>query len=490
MQIINLDKEPNINPKFKAFPYQDQAVKTVCDLEYAAIFHEQGLGKSKIAIDVMLYWLEHKYVDTVLFVVKKGLISNWQKEFSAHSHIRPRLITQNKRSNYFAFNSPSRLMITHYEAIKTEKERFKLFLKTRTVAVILDESTKIKNHKSGVSKALFELAPLFHKRIIMTGLPVANRPYDIWSQIYFLDRGMSLGDAFDEFKANTDLDKGLKDSKKRQGAFEDYLSDIFNKISGFTVRETKSSGVIKLPDKIFENIITSWEPKQYDLYRDIRDSMKAIVVKEGIPQEEDAEMILKRLLRLIQIASNPKLVDEKYSEEPGKCPYLYELVLNICRKNEKCIVWTTFTENADQLFVYLKEFNPRKVHGKMPIVDRNCSIDEFIKEKDVKVLIATPGAAKEGLTLTVANHAIFYDRSFSLDDYSQAQDRIHRISQTKKCYVYNLIMEDSVDLWIDALLRAKELSAKLTHGDISKEYFSSQISYSFIDIFKEALNIK
>lgn len=69
------------------------------------------------------------------------------------------------------------------------------------------------------------------------------------------------------------------------------------------------------------------------------------------------------------------------------------------------------------------------------------------------MLIATPAAAKEGLTLTVANHAVFYDRSFSLDDYLRAQDRIHRISQTRTCFVTNLIASHSIDEWVDVLLR-------------------------------------
>ena len=96
--------------------------------------------------------------------------------------------------------------------------------------------------------------------------------------------------------------------------------------------------------------------------------------------------------------------------------------------------------------------------------------------------MATPGAAKEGLTLTVANHVIFYDRSFSLDDYLQAQDRIHRISQEKPCFVHNLIMEDSVDEWIDVLLHAKEIAAQLAQGDISLDYYKSQMSYDFGEI--------
>ena len=41
----------------------------------------------------------------------------------------------------------------------------------------------------------------------MTGTPVANRPYDLWSQVRFLDSGKSLGREFTDFKRALDLDK-------------------------------------------------------------------------------------------------------------------------------------------------------------------------------------------------------------------------------------------------------------------------------------------
>ena len=68
------------------------------------------------------------------------------------------------------------------------------------------------------------------------------------------------------------------------------------------------------------------------------------------------------------------------------------------------------------------------IHGKMTIGDRNREVTKFMENKDIRILVATPGAAKEGLTLTAANHVIYFDRVFSLDDYLQSQDRIHRIS--------------------------------------------------------------
>ena len=49
-----------LDPKQNAFKYQAEAFQAIKDLEYSAIFHEQGLGKTKIAIDLLLYWLTQK----------------------------------------------------------------------------------------------------------------------------------------------------------------------------------------------------------------------------------------------------------------------------------------------------------------------------------------------------------------------------------------------------------------------------------------------
>ena len=53
------NKKFNLKSKFEGFDYQIQTVLSARDLEYAAIFHEQGLGKTKIAIDLGLDWLKN-----------------------------------------------------------------------------------------------------------------------------------------------------------------------------------------------------------------------------------------------------------------------------------------------------------------------------------------------------------------------------------------------------------------------------------------------
>ncbi|HUT03242.1 MAG TPA: helicase-related protein, partial [bacterium] len=302
--------------------------------------------------------------------------------------------------------------------------------------------------------------------------------------------GESLGRDFVKFRKELDLSGRLAASNSARDEFEDRLESLRDMISEFSVRETKDSGIITLPRKTIRSVFTDWEPRQLELYHSIRDEMRAVVVREGLPTEDESESILKRMLRLVQVASNPKLIDQSYSAQPGKFEPLQELVQNIRRNDEKCIVWTTFTDNVEWLAFELAPFGTEKVHGKLPMERRTKAIDRFMTDPKRGVLVATPGAAKEGLTLTVANHAIFFDRSFSLDDYLQAQDRIHRISQQRRCEVVNLLMSDSIDEWVDVLLHAKRLAAQLAQGDISREYYSNQMEYGFAEMLRDILNIR
>ena len=472
-----------------AFPYQQEAFEAVKDLNYSAIFHEQGLGKTKIAIDMLLYWLEKRDIDTVMIVTKKQLIRNWENEFSFHTHIKPQTLSSNRTNNFFVLNSPSRVIITNFETIAGEEERLCLFLKSRNVAIIIDESTKIKNPGAKLTQSFFHLAPLFKIRTIMTGTPVANRPYDIWAQIFFLDSGQSLGSDFNKFKSATNLTNSMADNSNERMVFEDTVASIFGKIKNFAVRETKNSGVITLPTKQYFNIYCSFETKQEALYNRIKDEMLIFVQQNGEAVVDDSEACLKRLLRLVQVASNPRLVDDLYGAFSGKEVELQKLLSDIIEREEKVIVWSSFIENAEYFCKIYKQHNPVKIHGRMTIEDRNKSVEQF-KHGDSKILFATPQAAKEGLTLTVANNVIFYDRGFNLDDYLQAQDRIHRISQKKICNIYNLMVKDSIDIWVDKLLQAKQNAAFLAQGDYKLAKYQSVMDYSYGDLIKEILNIE
>ena len=480
---FNLRRPPKLDSKLAAYPYQLDAVRAVKALTYAAIFHEQGLGKTKIATDIALFWLEEDAVDTVFVVTKKILVQNWLDELKIHTHVSPKVLSDNRGENSGALNSPVLLYIMNYEVISTNLDLIDLFLSTCRVGIILDESQKIKNPNAKLTAAFQGIAKKFKRRVIMTGTPVANRPYDLWSQIKFLDGGDALGVSFQAFKSEFDLPR----NRQNDFSYGERLSGIFAKIKHFSVRETKKTAGIELPNKTIVTHSLQMEARQSAIYSSYRDQLLHEFKCDDKWIVDDAEYILKRLLRLVQCASNPQIIDHTYENLPGKFIKLLDLIQEIDLQVWKAIVWTGFIDNVEWLYDQLLRFGPQKVHGQMPIHDRNLSISRFKNDSSCRILLATPGAAKEGLTLTVANHVIFYDRSFSLDDYLQAQDRIHRISQMEDCFVHNLVAHNTIDEWVDVLLNAKHQAAQLTQGDISKSSFARTFNFDLSSALSQIL---
>ena len=477
-----LRRQPELSAKHAAYPYQLDAIRAVKDLPYAAIFHEQGLGKTKIAIDLALLWLQSDTVDTVFIVTKKSLIENWRKEITGHCHITPHVLSGNRRQNSASLNSPVLVYVTNYETIAANAAIIRMFLHTCRVGCVLDESQKIKNPEAALTRTFHDVASLFERRVIMTGTPAANRPYDIWAQIKFLDAGEALGNTFDAFRQQMDL----PDSGSDVEAYGNRLVTIHQRLARFSVRETKDTAGIHLPEKTITAHhvdLPPWQMAKYIAYRDELAYEYADI--DGVAEIDNVESILKRLLRLVQCASNPALIDNRYDQEPAK----YAMLLDMCRDfttGSKLIIWTGFVENVDWLAAKLAEFEPVRVHGGLPMHQRNKALDLFTNSSN-RLLIATPGAAKEGLTLTVANHAIFFDRSFSLDDYLQAQDRIHRISQTRECFIHNLIANDTIDEWVDVLLTAKYRAAQLSQGDIDAAEFHDSFRTDVSEVLQGVL---
>lgn len=482
---FKLRRPPLLGARRDAYPYQVDAVRAVRSLPYAAIFHEQGLGKTKIAIDLMLFWIQNDAVDTIFVVTKKTLVRNWVDELAIHSHVTPRILSDNRRDNNIALNSPVLIYVLNYEVVATNLNLIRDFLRTCRVGIILDESQKIKNPEAHLTTCFHSIADAFTRRVIMTGTPSANRPFDIWSQVKFLDGGQSLGNSYSIFRDEHDLPAGT--SATALSMYSQRLAKIMDNIRGFSIRETKQTAGIELPDKTIKTHLVDLAPRQEAMYRSYRNLLALELRIDARGITDDAEAVLKRLLRLVQCASNPWLIDKSYTECPGKLPKLVSLLDAIGREGAKAIIWTRFVDNVEWLTGKFPDYSPEKVHGRMPVEDRNESIRRFKTAKDCRLLVATPGSAKEGLTLTVANHAIFYDRGFSLDDYLQAQDRIHRISQGKECFVHNIMATGTIDEWIDRLLGAKHQAALLAQGDVSCKEFENNFPNDLSDVLMEIL---
>ena len=449
------------SPKTTPLSHQIDAIEYIKKHDIVPLFDEQGLGKSKMVIDALCSNIESQEIDGALIVCKKTLLDMWKNEILKHSHLFPVVLSGTKRQKGRSFLTYGHFYIVNYESLVRELEIIKLILKNKNFAIVLDESQRIKNPAAMITKAILSLKNLTKKKIIITGTPIANRPEDIWSQFYFLNGGKSFGYDYYEFKKKYDLKlKGEEPLKN----YEKDLLELREKIDKLSIRRTKD--VLELPEKRYLDVFVDLSKNQQEIYDTAkRELYYEIKDKDGKSVIEEIENYLVKLLRLTQIASNPALIVEDYDEIPSKFLKLDDIVNSIVKNEEKAIIWTNFRKNIRSLRRRYKDLGALMLFGDIPIGERNNVVVKFMSMSKHKILIANPAAAKEGLTLTSANNAIYLDRNFKMDDYLQSQDRIHRISQTKKCNIIKLIARNTIDEYTDEILEKKELVAKYALGD-------------------------
>jgi SNF2 family DNA or RNA helicase len=457
-----------------ALAHQIEGTKFLRDNERAALFDEQGLGKSKQLIDAVAGEIAAGEISAGLIVCPNGLKTNWAQEIEKFCALPYAVFGSGQAARRVAFSSLKAFFyVINYEAVHTELASLRALLKFKRIALVLDESHRIKTPDAKTTKAILALRAHAARRYILTGTPVANKPEDLWSQMLFLDDGESLGTSFEDFqrayRAGADGYKNV-----------DQLRD---RVAAKSLRRTKARS-LDLPSKQYKRIIIELTGVQRIMYESMRGEMELWVRSldgEQVLQRGDA--ILARMVRLAQLASNPGLMDAGYSETPAKFAALDHLLDHYLTRNagQKVIVWSSFIGNIDALKDRYLRWNPVVIHGEVTNEERDAAVRSFRGDPQTRLLLANPAAAREGLTLTEANVAIYVDRTFNLVDYLQSQDRIHRISQTLDCEIVLLIGSNTVDEFIDFSLEQKHRLARYAQSD------SDQIDESDLQLRKPEL---
>jgi SWI/SNF-related matrix-associated actin-dependent regulator 1 of chromatin subfamily A len=440
-----------------ALPHQKEGTRFLREREAAALLDEQGLGKSRQLIDAISQSIREGTLDGALIVCPNTVKTTWGEEIEQHSSLRYAVFGSGRKARRVAFRSLRAILyVINYEAVAGELPSLRALLRFKRMALVLDESHRIKTPTARVTRAVHSLRSDAARRYIMTGTPVANKPEDLWTQYFFLDDGATLGSSFEAFRARFCTSNG--------GYVR--VDELRERLASVSLRREKDR-TIELPSKTITPVSVSLAGRQLQMYEQMRNEL-ALWIRDlsGAEILARADNILTRLVRLAQLASNPALIDSRYQETPVKFAALDELLPAYLRgSSSKVIVWTSFVGNIPLLLKRFSSLRPVCLHGEMDRKSRDRAIRAFKSDPSVRLLIANPAAAREGLTLTQANTAIYVDRTFNLVDFLQSQDRIHRLSQTKACEIILLIAEGTIDEFIDFSIGQKHRLARYTQYD-------------------------
>ena len=97
-------------------------------------------------------------------------------------------------------------------------------------------------------------------------------------------------------------------------------------------------------------------------------------------------------------------------------------------------------------FLSMRNIKYCRLDGTTDLEEREEQIQEFSCKNSVKtVFLLSTRAGGLGLNLNSANHVVIYDSDWNPQVDLQAQDRAHRIGQTKEVLVYRLVTKHTLE---------------------------------------------
>jgi len=144
----------------------------------------------------------------------------------------------------------------------------------------------------------------------------------------------------------------------------------------------------------------------------------------------------------------------------GKVQKLKEILAECKARNDKILLFSQFTRMLDILETVLDSLNYKylRLDGQTPVTERQERIDDFNNSPDIFVFLLSTKAGGFGINLTAANVVIIYDLDFNPHNDKQAEDRAHRVGQTRDVTVMKLVTKDTIE---ESILNISTMKLKL-----------------------------
>ncbi len=435
---------------------------------------DMGLGKTLQTLTFLSGMQTKHKGETHLIVCPTSLIYNWQTEiekFTPHLVYYVHYGTDRTLSEHDVLNAD--IVITSYGVLRSDIEQLMQF---KFGYVILDESQAIKNHLSQTAKAA-QLVPS-RNRLILSGTPVQNNTFDLYSQFNFINPGLLGNMEFFKTEYANPIDRDNDKSK---------TDELRKLIYPFMLRRTKEQVAKDLPEKTETIIWCEMESKQRTIYNSFKEDFRKKIM-DKIAEEGMAKAgiyILSGLTKLRQICDSPAILNEEQAF-PNVSVKIDELMREIEENssNHKALVFSQFTS---MLELIAKELTKRRIQffyldGSTKATDRQKSVADFQEDETIKIFLISLKAGGVGLNLTSADYVYLVDPWWNPATEQQAIDRTHRIGQKKNVFAYKLICKDSIEEKILQLQQKKKaLSADLISDEngFVKKLTKDDVAYLF-----------
>jgi SNF2 family DNA or RNA helicase len=427
-------------------PYQRRSVDFIKDRRRCGLFLDMGLGKSVSTLTAALDLIQSFAVHKVLVVAPLRVANSvWAQEAQKWSHLkalRVSVCTGPSKKRLGALQMDADIYVINRENVEWLVEHYG----TRWPfdMVVIDESSSFKNASSKRFKAMRRVLPYTQYMALLTGTPSPNGLIDLWSQIYLIDFGQSLGRTMTAYKQRFfEADYMGYKFKARDGS----EGSIHNLIAPFTVHMS-AEDYLDLPPRIDLTIKTQMPDAALQKYNDFEGTLLAELDDGDVVEAVTAAVLANKLL---QYANGGLYTDDKknWSEiHSAKLDALAEILEDNAGENV--------------LVSYNYRFDLERLQKRFPeavVLDKQQETIDRWNRGETRLLLAHPASAGHGLNIQAGGSLIvWFGMTWSLENYLQFNARLHRQGQTKPVRIIHLVTEGTIDERVLAVLGNKERS--------------------------------
>lgn len=161
----------------------------------------------------------------------------------------------------------------------------------------------------------------------------------------------------------------------------------------------------------------------------------------------------------------------------GKLQTLDRLLKQLKSGHHRVLIFTQMTKMLDVLEAFLNYHGHiyLRLDGATKVEQRQLLMERFNTDKRIFCFILSTRSGGVGINLTGADTVIFYDSDWNPTMDAQAQDRCHRIGQTRDVHIYRLVSEKTIEVNILKKANQKRMLSDMAieGGNFTTSYFKS-----------------
>ncbi|KAL2347914.1 hypothetical protein Fmac_001914 [Flemingia macrophylla] len=423
-----------------------------------------------------------------------------------------------------------------------QKDDRKILKRWRWSCVLMDEAHALKDKNSFRFKNLMSVARNANLRLMLTGTPLQNDLHELWSLLEFMMPDIFATEDVDLKKLLNAEDRDLIGRMKSiLGPFilrrlkSDVMQQLVPKIQQVEYvimerqqetaykeaieeyRAVSQARMAKCSELNSKNVLEVLPRRQINNYFvQFRKIANHPLLIRRIYNDDDVvrfarklhpigafgfectldrvidelkgynDFSIHRLLLHYGVNDRKGILPDKHCMLSAKCRALAKLLPSLKEGGHRALIFSQWTSMLDILEWTLDVIGLtyRRLDGSTQVAERQTIVDTFNNDTSIFACLLSTRAGGQGLNLTGADTVVIHDMDFNPQIDRQAEDRCHRIGQTKPVTIYRLVTKGTVDENVYEIAKRKlvldaavlESMEEISEGDMPEKTMGEILS--------------